>query len=587
MNRYEAEILRTLYNEPYVNQRILAESAGVSLGIVNGSLRSLKDQGYLNGNAALTAKALELIKKYRPQNAVILAAGVGMRMVPINAMTPKGLLEVHGEPLVERLIRQLHQAGVTDITVVVGFMKEKYEYLIDKYKVELAVNTEYAQKNNLVSLALVADRLSNTYIVPCDIWAGKNPFSSCEMYSWYMVSDEMVPDSDVCINRKMQLVSVPEGSCGNAMIGIAYLLREDAAEISRSIKKYAYDGSYDNEYWESVLYNKGRMSIAAKVIHSADIVEINTYEQLRKLDGDSDHLRSDALEVIAGELGCSMDDITGIEILKKGMTNRSFLFSAGNKKYIMRIPGEGTDKLIDRSHEAEVYKAISGLGICDDPVYIDPVRGYKITEFLDDVRVCDAYDISDIKRCMEKLRSFHLMGLEVGHVFDIYQQIEFYESLWKGIPSAYRDYDETKENVFSLRAFIEAQPKEWCLTHVDAVPDNFLFYSSGNKEELQLTDWEYAGMQDPHVDLAMFAIYSFYDKEQTDRLINIYFGEEPDSDTIAKIYCYVAACGLLWSNWTEYKSTLGVEFGEYGMRQYRYAKEYYRYAKGKMGEKKV
>ena len=47
-------------------------------------------------------------------------------------------------------------------------------------------------------------------------------------------------------------------------------------------------------------------------------------------------------------------------------------------------------------------------------------------------------------------------------------------------------------------------------------------------------------------------------------------------ETRIKIYCYIAACGLLWSNWCEYKRNLGVEFGEYSLRQYRYAKDYYR-----------
>ncbi len=105
-----------------------------------------------------------------------------------------------------------------------------------------------------------------------------------------------------------------------------------------------------------------------------------------------------------------------------------------------------------------------------------------------------------------------------------------------------------------------------------------MFYRLEAEECVQLTDWEYSGMQDPHVDIAMFAIYSFYDKEQIDRLMHLYFGHEPDRVIRAKIYCYVSAGGLLWSNWTEYKSTLGVEFGEYGYRQYQYAKDYYRFA---------
>ena len=49
--------------------------------------------------------------------------------------------------------------------------------------------------------------------------------------------------------------------------------------------------------------------------------------------------------------------------------------------------------------------------------------------------------------------------------------------------------------------------------------------------------------------------------------------------TRTKIYIYIAMCGLLWSNWCEYKRKLGVEFGEYSLRQYRFAKDFYRAAK--------
>ena len=275
------------------------------------------------------------------------------------------------------------------------------------------------------------------------------------------------------------------------------------------------------------------------------------------------------------------EEIDNVSVLKKGMTNRSFMFSLRGEKYIIRVPGEGTDQLIDRRKEADVFSAISGLELCDDPVFIDPVSGYKITKYLDGIRCCDPNNPEDLKKCMNKLKYFHEFRLKVDHSFDIFGQIEFYESLWKEKSSCFSDYTETKSDVMSLRSYIDGQPREWCLTHIDAVPDNFLFYmlKGETEEQLQLTDWEYAGMQDPHVDIAMFCIYSFYDKQQCDELIDIYFNYDCDLQTRTKIYCYIAACGLLWSNWCEYKRHLGVEFGEYSLRQYQYAKDYYQYAK--------
>ena len=579
MNIQTAEVLQTLQRTPFINQRILAETSGHSLGVVNKSLKQLTKDGYLDYNMSLTSLARQTIENCKPQNAIILAAGFGMRMVPINLTTPKALLEVNGERLIERLIAQLHEVGVDDITVVIGFMKESFEYLIDEYGVDLIVNPDYASYNNLHSLALVANRIHNTYIIPSDIWCEINPFRTTELYSWYMISDLIDEESSVRVNRKMELVKVAETEPGNSMIGIAYLL-ESEAQLVREKLSMSDNKHHADNFWEESLYNKDRMIVQARIVKSSDIVEINTYEQLRDFDSDSNHLQSDAIKAITYALKCDENDVVDINVLKKGMTNRSFLFSVKGQKYIMRIPGEGTDQLINRQQEAAVFHAISGLGLCDDPVYINPENGYKITKYLDGVRVCDSNSTDDLLRCMKKLREFHEMKLSVSHSFDIFGQISFYETLWGGETSIYRDYTKTKNRVFSLKSFIDNLDKDCCLTHIDAVPDNFLFYSlPDGTEALQLTDWEYSGMQDPHVDIAMFSIYSLYNKTQCDRLIDIYFNNSCDDITRAKIYAYISICGLLWSNWCEYKRKLGVEFGEYSLRQYRYAKDYYEYTK--------
>lgn len=218
------------------------------------------------------------------------------------------------------------------------------------------------------------------------------------------------------------------------MIGIAYLLEEQAAVVREKIRRFSQDSRYDGSFWEEALYQKDRMIVAAKVVHSAEVVEVNTYEQLRELDENSDQLKTEAIETISEALGVKGGDVTDITILKKGMTNRSFLFRCNGKRYIMRIPGEGTDQLINRGEEASVYQAVTGKGICDDVIYINQDNGYKITEYLEEARVCDPMCMEDVSLCMEQLRRFHRMELSAGHEFDLFRQIEFYESLWKGAP---------------------------------------------------------------------------------------------------------------------------------------------------------
>ncbi len=576
MNKQESDILNMILQYHYLNQRALAERCGFSLGVVNRSVKSLQGQGFLTIDMELTSEAKIEMAKHHPKNAVILAAGYGMRMVPINMETPKGLLEIDGEPLIERLIRQLHEVNVKEIYVVVGFMKEQYEYLIDQYGVKLIVNMDYAEKNNLHSLAKALPQIGETYIVPCDLWCRENPFSEYEWYSWYLVSNAKDPDSTVRVNRKWDLVPSDGEKEGNHMIGISYLTNFTAQSMARRIEKMVQDRRYDHVFWEDALFVENGMPVQAKIVPEGAVVEINTYEQLRELDENSDQLKSDAITEIEKALAVSKEEITGIEVLKKGMTNRSFLFNCRGERYIMRIPGEGTSLLINRRQEAAVYQTLAGKDICDEIVSINPENGYKITKYLEGARVCNPANPEDVRACMKKLRAFHEAHLEVEHTFSLFGQIAYYESLWEGKPSVYRDYRTTKAHVMELQAYLEEQPKVWTLTHIDAVPDNFLFAEKNGVEEIRLIDWEYAGMQDAHVDLAMFCIYAMYDREQVDALIDSYFTEGCPQAVRTKIYAYIAVCGLLWSNWCEYKSHLGVEFGEYSLRQYRYAKDYYK-----------
>lgn len=287
-------------------------------------------------------------------------------------------------------------------------------------------------------------------------------------------------------------------------------------------------------------------------------------------------LKTWELQMICRVLHVKEEDISEVKVLKKGMTNRSYFFRIGGLGYIFRVPGEGTEKLISREQEAAVYHILKNSGICEDVVYIDPQSGNKITRYYENARVCDPLNEKDVERCMGFLRCFHDGCFQVSHEFDLFRQINLYERLWQENASRYRDYRAVKEGVFELGKYIKGHSKKKVLTHIDAVSDNLLFIpNKKGGEDIKLIDWEYAGMQDPHVDIAMFCIYALYDRAHIDTAIDVYFPEGCRREDRIKIYCYIAVCGLLWSNWCEYKEMLGIKFGEYGHRQYDYAKEYY------------
>lgn len=567
MNNNWYKVLNIVAKNDISNQRKIANMTGFSLGKVNNLLSELSESKYISVDYNLTSKGKKYINSHHPQRATILAAGYGLRMVPINTEEPKGLLEVHGEPLIERIIKQLHEVGITDIKIVVGFMKEHYEYLIDKYNVQLIVNPYYSTRNNIYSLYLAKGRLANGYIIPCDIWFKNNPFSTLEDPSWYLFSDKKTYHSHWLVSKSSKVRYTSDQ--GNRMIGIAYLNEADATILTNRLNEMIKARKY-NSFWEDALADKRKFLIDGRMIPNSQHAEINSYEELLELDSNSTHLKSEVIKVIEDTLHVNKLDIHNIKTLKKGMTNRSFSFECNNKRYIMRIPGAGTDKLIDRKEEYDVYQQVKGEPYTENILYLNPKNGYKLSEFLGNTRNSDANDWNDVTKCMNLLRRFHQENYQVDHKFDIWQQIDFYETL-RDAPSAYKDFMITKENVMRLKPFIQDNIKRWGLCHIDANADNFLINEKG---KTYLIDWEYAGMQDPDLDIAMFAIYSGYNRDQFDHLIDIYYQDKCDEVTRYKIYAYAAVGGLLWSNWCEYKQSLGLDFGAYSIAQYRYAKEY-------------
>ena len=584
------EISRLLLDNPKTSQRELSARSNLSLGLVNSIIKESVECGFLvreePRKIVLTQEGLARLETNRVKSAIILSAGFGSRFVPLTYEIPKGLLAVHGQPMIERQIEQLQDKGITEIVIVVGYKKERFDYLIDKYGVRLVFNKEYAVKNNLASLYCALPWLDSTYISSSDLWIENNIFNTYESRNWCSCIYKNGPTDEWCVKvsptDKIEAIEVG-GHDSFVIVGPAYFTSASSAMLKQYVTDcYNRPGTQDF-FWEQTLIEHASALPININRQTGNVFEFENFEELKKYDlsyGLASEVKG--LRIISKVFNTIENEIENIQPVKEGMTNRSFTFTFDSTRYIMRIPGEGTDKLIDRKKEYSTYQVISPLGFCDDLVYIDPEEGYKISKYIEGARTCDPQHMSDVASCMKKLRELHSMELVVDHSFDIFEQIEFYESLWIEPTSCFRDYSETKANVMGLKLHIDAMEKTKALSHIDSVPDNFLFTNEGGKEQIHLIDWEYSGMHDPHVDIAMFAIYSMYDKNQIDALIDCYFISGCSDETRTKIYAYISACGLLWSNWCEYKSHMGVEFGDYATRQYRYAKDYFRIANDRL-----
>ena len=576
MNLQELDVLQTLLTEKADNQRQIAELSRYSIGVVNRALGVLKNEGMIDDAYLPTKKARDFAARHKTKRAIILAAGFGMRMVPITNECPKGLITLHGEVMIERTIRQLQAAGIREIYVVVGFMMERYEYLTEEFGVKLLVCTDYTSKNNLYSLAVAKEYLEDAYIVPCDLYCYNSPFHGFEFYSWYLTSRETSDESGLRVTRGREVLMVEDETEGNKCFGIAYLTKDMAEKTKARLEELTAQGKNSKAFWECAITTNKVLDIPARIAGPEDAVEINTYSQLRDIEYYNPILQNESIGIISKVFGVPYEEIKDVAVMKKGLTNRSFLFTVRGEKYIMRIPGADTDGYLDRKLEGRVYDAIRGKGFCDDNIYYDNVKGYKIAKFIENSRVCNETDPEEMAECMRLAHKFHDMKIKGGTPLDLYGNIQYMEDLWGGEPSAYKDYEETKKHCWAMKDFVDANSTIEYLAHGDMNPDNFLVYYENGKKKIQLIDWEYTGVQDPLTDVAAFATYRKHDRAFVDSVIDCYYAEGCSRKQRLLAYCYCSLWALYNSNWCEYKRTLGVELGEFAITSYQNAKEYYK-----------
>lgn len=511
-------------------------------------------------------------------NAIILAAGFGSRFVPLTYEVPKGLLEVYGQPMIERQIEQLLAAGIDEIVVVVGYKKESFDYLVDKYGVELVFNPDYATKNNLWSLACAGEHLRNSYVLVADNWMECSVFSANEAASWFSCLRFDGPTDEWCVEcdeaGRIRGIEVG-GSDALAVVGPAFFNEEFSARFKEFMGQYAGRPEADGYYWEQILKDHIDELVMYANDQTGNVHEFESLEELRAFDisyiTDS---RSSVMRFIADSFEIPEARIVDIFPLKEGVTNNSFHFAVGSDEYVLRVPGIGTDKQIDRRSEKLVYESISPLGISDEVVHFDAETGIKITRYWRDVRSADPFDDRDLEISMRQIRKVHELAIVISHRFDIGRMIADYYGLAESVHAiGFRDIEDVNRKVRRLFALKNRLAAPEILCHGDYAHINILMLSSG---EGRIIDWEYAGMGDPIMDVAMYAIFAEFDKERIDLALRMYVGGEPSEEEWTRCYLYVALAGFLWCMWAEYKQALGQEFGEYPMLMYRYMKDFYR-----------
>ena len=275
-------------------------------------------------------------------NAIIMAAGTSSRFVPLCWERPKGLLEVKGEILVERQIKQLKEAGVDDITIVTGYMAEKFEYLKHKFGVSLVYNPDFSRYNNTSTLMCVLDRLGDTWICSSDNYFTENVFMEHPTQSQYSAEWSEGDTGEYCLmaDNDDNITNVTiGGSHAWFMIGHVFFDKQFSDAFKKILEEeYQFDETRQG-YWEDV-YIKHIEKLPPMRIRKYQpgiINEFDSLEELREFDGSYiDEAKSNVLKKISEELHCKQGTVTIIKKCSFEDVKYSFAFECNGIHYVFK-----------------------------------------------------------------------------------------------------------------------------------------------------------------------------------------------------------------------------------------------------------
>lgn len=282
-------------------------------------------------------------------NAIIMAAGTASRFAPLSYEKPKALIEVRGEVLIERQIRQLRETGIEEVVVVTGYKAEQFEYLKDKYGVVLINNPYYLTRNNNSSIYAAREYIKNSYICSSDNYFITNPFESDVDESYYSAVYMEGDTGEWCISEDDGWIKDVKVGGQDSWVMLGHVFWSES--FSRSFlhileDEYEWPETAD-KLWETI-YIEHINELPMKIRkYSADFIfEFDTLDELREFDDSYiSNTRSEILTKIASELGVEEKEIRNVKAFKdKDNAAAGFTFETG-KKYKYYYKTEAMEEL--------------------------------------------------------------------------------------------------------------------------------------------------------------------------------------------------------------------------------------------------
>ena len=269
-------------------------------------------------------------------NAIIMAAGTASRFAPLSYEKPKALIEVRGEVLIERQIRQLREAGIEEVVVVTGYKAEQFEYLKDKYGVVLINNPYYLTRNNNSSIYAAREYIKNSYICSSDNYFVTNPFESDVDESYYSAVYIEVETGEWCILEEDGWIKDVKVGGRDSWVMLGHVFWSES--FSRSFlhileDEYEWPETAD-KLWETIyIEHINELPMKIRKYPADFIFEFDTLDELREFDTSYiTNTRSEILKKVAGELGVEEKEIRSVKAFKdKDNAAAGFTFETGKK----------------------------------------------------------------------------------------------------------------------------------------------------------------------------------------------------------------------------------------------------------------
>lgn len=513
------------------------------------------------------------------KNAIILAAGKSKRFAPFTYEKPKGLFNVKGEYLIERQIKQLKEAGIDEIVIVVGFMKEKFFYLEEKYGVKLVINNLFESKGNLYSLYTAREFLKNSYICCADHYFTNNIFleETKNSYRACVYKEGKFNEFAISVSEAEVITDFSVGGENAlAMVGHAYFNEKFSEKVKELMEKEINDFGVSNMFWEEFwARHQKQLTLYAKEYEKNNIYEFDSVEDLIDFDNSFlENIDSEIVKNICSILNCNPIDIEKIQIIQKGLTNVSFKFTVNNIDYVYRHPGATAGNLVNRKAEVYAQNIAKKLEIDKSVIHID-ITGWKLSYYIQDLVECNLEkNINQMKITMEALKKLHEQPYDSNiKKFDTYEEaIKLMKIASKTKGNLLKEFSEIIVKADKIDKYLKNDGYyKLALCHNDTYAPNFLFTK---KDELYMIDWEYAGINDRANDIAAICCRYNFTKEEIERYLITYFGRELTEDEHRHYIGAIALGAFYWFCWGLYKGSVNDDDGFYFLTTYRNCKRF-------------